>query len=364
MLARFSPNEIIGVTLKNMKLKIPWDEYSEEEVQAVLKLYFESLGYKVDWLHMEDRRMEEGIDLLCKKPKESIGITVKRKPVSRDYGQLIKLANSKCRRKIYVYVYKPTPTFRKKAGRYKKRVEFWNPRSIEKTFQTTQVGLCLLYDLYFSNSPFAEEVAKFLTELRSLVKNKKEVPMQSFPMKKVGGLWQLKDAVVSMHKSLELLLEIFEDETIMSNINEMTIFRIFLITLERLTFNMHKFIDLWKKTTRGNSLLFGAYEKFGDRSNWYNLWVQESDLQEVLIFRPSIMWENLDKLGKIEEKAFEDIENKFAELIEKNGRHYQRRTMFLYVITNSFLRANYALMLNLEGVVDQLFDVLRTQRFV
>ena len=362
---RSSPyDRIRGVSLKGTRLRIPWDEYSEEEIQAILKQYFESLGYKVDWLHMEDRRMEKGIDLQCTKRNKSIGIAVKRKPVSSDHRQLVDLVNSKCKRKIYVYVYKPTPTFRVKVERYKKHVEFWNPKLIERTFKKTQVGLCLLYDLYFGNSPFAEKAAAFLTSLHSLVKSKKKISSRSFPLKKMGDLWQLKDSVVSMHKSLGLLLETFEDEAVIANINEIAIFKIFLIALESITFSLHKFIELWEKATADNSLIFQAYEEWGDRSNWFSLWHQAADLEDVSIYRPGIMRENFDKLSKIDKKEFDEVEDKFAEQLEKNGKQYHRRTLFSYTITNRFLRSNYGLMLDLEGVVDQLFDVLSTQRFV
>jgi len=44
---------------------IPWNEFSELEIHGILKMHFESLGFKVIWRHREDSANEKGIDLEC-----------------------------------------------------------------------------------------------------------------------------------------------------------------------------------------------------------------------------------------------------------------------------------------------------------
>ncbi len=46
---------------------IPWKEFSEREVQGILKIHFEVLGYDVTWRHEGDPANERGIDLECKR---------------------------------------------------------------------------------------------------------------------------------------------------------------------------------------------------------------------------------------------------------------------------------------------------------
>ena len=70
-------------------LKIPWQNYQEEEIQGIIYQYFLSLNYKVDWFHLEDKHKERdmGCDLLCKKNGESIAIAVKKHPRASDTAQ-------------------------------------------------------------------------------------------------------------------------------------------------------------------------------------------------------------------------------------------------------------------------------------
>jgi len=157
-------------------------------------------------------------------------------------------------------------------------------------------------------------------------------------------------------------LEIFEDDTLVANLSDTAILRAFLITLNSISIGSHRFIDLWKRVTDGNSLLSETYEKWGDRSNWSCLWPQAKDLWEAQVYRPGIMSERLAELTKIDQREFDDVESKFAKSIKIKGKQYQKRTFFLYTIVECFLRPNYALMADLEGVVDQLFDTLRAYR--
>jgi hypothetical protein len=57
---------------------IPWEKFEEMEIQAVIKLLFESKGFTVHWRHSEDRVHEEGADLVCSKGSKSVAIAVKK----------------------------------------------------------------------------------------------------------------------------------------------------------------------------------------------------------------------------------------------------------------------------------------------
>lgn len=86
--------------------EIPWKDFDEVEIQGLLKLHFEDLGYKVIWRHRQDPANEEGVDLECirKTPANRVVIAVKKKPKHDDISQVLELSNTDANRRIYVYV--------------------------------------------------------------------------------------------------------------------------------------------------------------------------------------------------------------------------------------------------------------------
>ena len=92
---------------------IPWNNFSELEIQAILKIHFESLGFGVVWRHKEDPTNERGIDLECTRIKDNkkVTIAVKKKPKKEDLGQLVELSRSDGNQKIYLYINGATQNF-------------------------------------------------------------------------------------------------------------------------------------------------------------------------------------------------------------------------------------------------------------
>jgi len=66
--------------------QVPWEDYSEDEVSELVSLMFRKKGFSVYNVHRLDRRMEDGIDIECKKsPGESRTIiAIKKKPEKKD----------------------------------------------------------------------------------------------------------------------------------------------------------------------------------------------------------------------------------------------------------------------------------------
>ncbi len=59
--------ELIFTSGGTLSRGIPWIKYTENEIQGILKIHFEILGYDVIWRHKDDPANEHGIDLECQK---------------------------------------------------------------------------------------------------------------------------------------------------------------------------------------------------------------------------------------------------------------------------------------------------------
>lgn len=97
---------------------IPWENYSEEEVQKFIELMFRTRGFEVYNAHEIDRRGEGGGDLIItrKGEVEKLYVAVKRKPGKSDINQLKELAKQNGQR-IYIYASEPSLDFKKRDGK-------------------------------------------------------------------------------------------------------------------------------------------------------------------------------------------------------------------------------------------------------
>lgn len=256
--------------------QIPWQLYSEEEIQEVLTTLYRERGYEVYNVHKIDRRGEKGEDLECTRPGEAdkILIAVKKKPQKKDIAQLNMFENRVARTKIYVYVEEPSTSFKKAMEIVKDKVSFWNSEKLTYEIFSTDVRFYLF--LIIENSIQKDFYDITLSFCRVYIDLEEKGPKFKMPMKAghemLNLLWQAKDRSVSLHRSLRTLQTFFE-ETRLSTIDEGTkesITDAFLLSLSRLHRESLKplnklFHDFLKKYPAN----FERFcEETKDRSNW------------------------------------------------------------------------------------------------
>lgn len=104
--------------------EIPWAAYDELEIQGLLKVHFEELGYKVVWRHQDDAANEEGVDLECSRGQaDRILLAVKKKASHDDISQVLDLVKHKAAKRIYVYTESASQSFRNNFKEFSNRVE-------------------------------------------------------------------------------------------------------------------------------------------------------------------------------------------------------------------------------------------------
>lgn len=121
---------------KEYKIEIDWDKFDEPQIQTLIAILFQSIGYSSDNWHQSDRAREEGADLVLKKSKESIALAVKIKPKNNDRQQLSDLSKRAEQKKIYVYIQTPSGKFRESMREYEGKVDFWGKKGINDFFVT------------------------------------------------------------------------------------------------------------------------------------------------------------------------------------------------------------------------------------
>lgn len=220
--------------------QIPWQLYSEEEIQEIVTTLYRERGYEVYNVHKIDRRGEEGVDLECTRPGEAerIVIAVKKKPQKKDIAQLNMFAKRVARTKIYVYVEEPSTSFKKAMEIVKDKVSFWNSEKLTYEVFSTDVRFYLF--LIIVNYIWKDFYDITMSFCRVYIDLEERGPKFEMPMKAdhemLNLLWQAKDRSVSLHKSLRTLQAFFE-ETKLSTVNERTkesITDAFLLSLSQL----------------------------------------------------------------------------------------------------------------------------------
>ena len=344
--------------IRNVRYDIPWKEYTEKEVQGILFQYFISVGYKVDWFHLEDKTEEKkaACDLLCKKSQETVGIAVKKHPRAEDIDQVRRLARKKYSKRVYVYIRTPTPSFRKVAEGYHEKVEFWNPEHIERMLEGNEVGLAILHDILYSNSNLLDNMIRFVQDLKIQVRARdKNLEPQAKPLKE---LWRLKDEIVFLHTSDTLLLGILEDKWIEKEITEKALFALYLHTLKLYGSALGSFRQTWKVLLVKNAaILQKVYNRYAHTSPWKNLWAYQDSCEDDLLSKPGILKEHLHELRKIDVREYEEREERFFRLKKEAGEEYSQSSFMMEVVREKFLRRHLTFFICLEDIVDQMFEI-------
>jgi hypothetical protein len=288
---------------------IPWNKFEEMEVQAVIKLFFESKGFTVHWRHLEDRVHEEGADLVCFKEDKSVAIAVKKKPLKKDLYQLLELNNFESDEKIYVYSGKAAVVFENQRKEYP-HITFWTFVDLQQSLlsEAFEIGFNLIAD----NMPFTLECLSLFQKIRSFVISsdhiEKSPVLPDFQKKSlISQLWDLKDRISVLHKSCKVIQALFESKVLPENMSYQKIISLFSLglnfllidSLQQFNRNIDSILREYKP------LLIESYLRTRGRSNW-KIFQSLPPFDFMHVFQPGSVIEKCLQLQQ-QDKMFENI---------------------------------------------------------
>lgn len=255
---------------------IPWTKYTEKEIQGILKIHFEILGYDVVWRHRDDPSNEGGIDLECKKDGiTTVIIAVKKKPNKNALAQLVELSNQKVKNRIYVYVGGAVQSFRDNMGNFP-NVEFWNESILEDKLSVTNLTLHLKID----NSSANHAMYDIMGTILSLIKKEKYNPTENIPQNITDILWAMKDRAVTANRCVSMAQLLFERSDMFGELTSNQIHDIaircmdylFVYALLSLQIEFNSFHPAMR------NLFQIAHVNTRTRSNWFELYTYRPGL--------------------------------------------------------------------------------------
>jgi hypothetical protein len=190
---------------------IDWASYSEEQIQQIIHLHYESHGYDVSNYHLADRASEKGADLVAKKKTETIAIAVKIKPVKSDYTQVAELSRRSEKRKLYYYVSTPAIGFTEMIKEGVSNVEFKTMRDF--LVECFKHNPRLYFELILSNNTKIDDYINESKKWLILAVNNRDKDIKGtrhLSSKAMQQLWRLKDITVELHKSTDHLAYFYE----------------------------------------------------------------------------------------------------------------------------------------------------------
>jgi hypothetical protein len=252
---------------------IPWDVYLELEVQTILKIHFENLGFEVSWRHQDDPANEKGIDLECTRDldNQKVLIAVKKKPKKEALAQLVELVGHPANKRIYVYIGGATQSFRDKFSKFERRVEFWDEKKLEEHLNDS--GLTL--QLKIHNSRANDAMLRIMRRLIEVIKSKPEKKALSGnpSQETMETLWGMKDRAVTVNKCALMAQLMFEGS---SRFGELTDEQVQNLVVHILDYVYSYGLMSLCKTFEDLSpelqeLLYHVHDVTKIRSNWHEL---------------------------------------------------------------------------------------------
>jgi len=301
---------------------IPWHAYSEMEIQSLLKIHFETLGYRVSWRHRDDPSHEKGIDLECVKKDNSqrIAIAVKKKPRHDDIAQVVELAKASANRLVYVYVQGASQSFLDNFRQFSKKIELWDYTKLEEELRLSNLGLKLVVD----NSPAAEAVGKITSSIVRITSANKVTSSSDANLEEsLRNLWTLKDRAVTIYKCasmLQLILERFQSldykdlmYMVRRGLDFLYVYGFFPITnvIERLPSGLRRTIK-------------NVHDKDPAGSNWGCLWTYHRGLVPGNVFAVLRGYEKSEKEMDIPlERLKKSDREKLLKSLEEIAKNFQ-----------------------------------------
>jgi len=287
---------------------VPWEDYSEDEISELVSLMFRKKGFSVYNVHILDRRMEDGIDIECKKsPGESRTlIAIKVKPVKKDVGQLIQFSEQDGEKRVYIHILPPSMDFKKKMEGMSSRVDFWDAKKLTEelfnAFPEMYMSLMIenyaLMDLYKINALLISGYLK--------AKNSDIVGDRVKPNPKViQTLWNAKDRTVSLHKSFLALQVLFEEMNLGKNIDnekKKAIAFAYLYTLQYLqTTSLAPLLNLFTEILKDYPEIFSRFvSQSRDSSHWITLASLRPHFLPGYVLKTAAGWDK-DDIPEIED---------------------------------------------------------------
>jgi hypothetical protein len=252
---------------------IPWQAYTELEIQILLKMHFEMLDYEVTWRHREDPANEDGIDLECVhgSDKGRVLVAVKKKPKKEALAQVVQLARHQANQRIYVYVGGAAQSFRDEIIAFKPKVEFWNEEVLESEFNETGQTL----RLKMANAKANDAMLGIMRSLIAVIKRKNQVPPPSKPTPEMmHTLWAMKDRAVTVNHCASLAQLMLEDPSRFGKPSHEQVQNLVIYVLDYIyaygLLSLRKaFEDMPMEL---QSILAHVHEKTKIRSNWLELY--------------------------------------------------------------------------------------------
>ena len=253
---------------------IPWKEFSEREVQGILKIHFEVLGYDVTWRHEDDPANERGIDLECKRESDDdkILVSVKKRPRKEALGQVVELSYEPGHKRVYVYLGGASQSFRDKIPRFKRKVEFWNEEILEKRLSDTGLTLSMKVD----NSLTKRAMFDIMRKLVWAIKTEPSTKAKSLSdIEVLDMVWGMKDRAVTFHRCAGMAQLMFEDPSRFGELNHNQIQRLLIWSLDYIYANglvsLRNTFD--PMSPELHARLYKVYQKTKVRSNWGDLFM-------------------------------------------------------------------------------------------
>jgi len=328
---------------KTLSKGIPWEHFSEREIQGILKIHFQVLGYDVTWRHKDDPANEHGIDLECSRngQERTVLVSVKKRPKKEALAQVVELSSEPADKRFYVYIGSGAQSFRDKISRFRRKIEFWNEQTLENNLNQTGLTLSLKIDNSLATQAMSEIVNRILWAIKTPPISKAE----PLPLSEVlDTLWGMKDRAVTYHRCLTMAQLMFEDSTRFGQLTHDQIQRLVTWTLDYIYANallvLRNTLDPMSPDLHAR--LFRVYQKTKVRSNWGDLFHFKRE------FMPGIVeltvaksdedranWKDIARRMKIRKKDF----------TQRGGLHDAANEIRILGISAG----------GLEGTVDDLF---------
>jgi hypothetical protein len=298
---------------------IPWNTFSELELQQILKIHFENIGFNIIWRHLDDPANERGIDLECshEKSQTKILVAVKKKPRKEALSQILELMNEPAKKHIYVYVGGSTQSFRDQIIRFSD-IEFWDETKLEESLNESGLTLRLKVDNTLANRAIFVIMGHILESINTKpITHEMPKPTAQIMM----TLWGMKDRAVTVNKCAGMIQLMLEDSRRIGKLTDKQvqnlvvwcfdyIYAYGLLSLQ----NAFKFLS-----PELRSLFYYVHEITAVRSNWLELYHYQPGLQPGIVKHAAQQIERSKEEWKVSEKILEKIENEDEKLPPQEG---------------------------------------------
>jgi len=290
---------------------IPWALFSEIEIQEILKIHFENLGFDVVWRHKDDPANEGGVDLECTREKDSIRtlVSVKKKPKKEALAQVVELSGEKADRRIYVYIGGASQSFRDQSSSFETKVEFWNEKKLEDELNESRLTLRLKVDNSLANNAMFRIMRSLLDSIQTKPP-KGQLPKPNSEI--METIWGMKDRAVTVNKCASMAQLLFEES---SRFGELSYDQVQNLVVWCLDFiYTYGLLSLWDAfealPSELKAMLYHVHERTKIRSNWLELNTYRAGLMPGRVGYAVKEYESEKTKWKRAEKAIESMKKK------------------------------------------------------